>query len=147
MLSPKKKIKVDNCPLEVLTANMIALQMKAKLFHLNVTGPRFYGDHKTYDGIYEVADDWFDILAERMRSLQKPVRVCPEWVMTYTMLDMEANEDSDADSMIECMLCCLTIISEYLNAHLDEYDDTTLSIVQDLDAELGKQIYFVRSSI
>lgn len=148
MLSSKVKSSSKNDPLEVLTATMVALQMKAKLFHLNVTGPRFYGDHKTYDGIYAVADEWFDTLAERMRTLEEPVCVCPEWVMTLGLLDsVGANEGSTAEEMIRSMLSILETISDYINDNLDDFDPTTVSIVQDLDAELGRQVYFIRSSI
>lgn len=139
--------KNGNCPLEVLTANMVALQMQAKMFHLNVTGPRFYGDHKTYDGIYEVADDWFDTLAERMRALQKPVCVCPQWVMTFSVLDDSADEGSGAELMAKSILCSMENISAHIQSMVNEVDPTTANIVQELDAELGKQMYFVRSSI
>lgn len=147
MLKPKLKSKTNDCPLEVLTANMVALQMQAKLFHLNVTGPRFYGDHKTYDGIYEVADRWFDVLAEWMRALEMPVCVCPAWVLTHSLIDSGASESSSAEDMAVAMVASLTILSEHINEKFDDFDDTTLNIVQELDAELGKQLYFVRSSI
>lgn len=140
------KKKNDNL-LEVLAANMVALQMQAKMFHLNVTGPRFYGDHKTYDGIYEVADEGFDILAERMRTLNQPVCVCPQWVMTYSILDDSADENSGAELMAKSILQSMENISAHILYMDGKVDPTTLTIVQDLDAELGKHIYFVRSSI
>lgn len=148
MLKPKAKVKIEHDPLEVLTATMVALQMKAKLFHLNVMGPRFYGDHKTYDGIYEVADEWFDTLAERMRTLELPVCVCPAWVMTYSLFEKDSvGESASAEEMCSCMVEILEEISDYINEHIEDFDDTTLSIVQDLDSDLGKQLYFVRSSL
>lgn len=140
------KKKNDNL-LEVLTANMIALQMQAKMFHLNVSGPRFYGDHKTYDGIYEFADKWFDVLAERMRTLNQPVCVCPQWVMTYSMLDDSADEGSAAELMVKSILQSMNNISAHVLFMDGKVDPTTISIIQDLDAELGKHIYFVQSSI
>ncbi|MGL6100068.1 MAG: hypothetical protein ACRC0G_10640 [Fusobacteriaceae bacterium] len=146
MLKPTLKIKTQDNPLEVLTANMIALQMQAKLFHLNVKGPRFYGDHKTYDGIYEMADDWFDTLAERMRVLEMPVPVCPAWVLTHSLIEGGSEEDS-AEAMAVSMVSSLEILSEHINEKFDGFDDTTLNIVQELDAEIGKQLYFVRSSL
>lgn len=146
MLKPKMKIKTQDNPLEVLTANMVALQMQAKMFHLNVTGPRFYGDHKTYDGIYEMADDWFDTLAERMRALEMPVCVCPAWVLTHSLIEGGSETDS-AEAMATSMVSSLEILSEHINEKFDGFDDTTLNIIQELDAEIGKQLYFVRSSL
>lgn len=147
MLQPKKKNKPQDCPLEVLTANMIALQMQAKMFHLNVTGPRFYGDHKTYDGIYEVADEWFDTLAERMRALEMPVPVCPAWVLTHSLIGGGSGEEESAENMVHTMVRSLETISEHISEKFDDFDDTTLNIVQELDAEIGKHLYFVRSSL
>ncbi|MGL4352805.1 MAG: ferritin-like domain-containing protein [Aeromonas popoffii] len=141
-----KKKNTDNL-LEVLAANMVALQMQAKMFHLNVSGPRFYGDHKTYDGIYEFADEWFDVIAERMRTLNQPVCVCPQWVMTYSMLDDSADEGSAAELMAKSILQSMKNISSHVLYMDGKVDPTTISIVQDLDAELGKHIYFVQSSI
>lgn len=146
MLKPKLKSKHNDCPLEVLTANMVALQMQAKMFHLNVTGPRFYGDHKTYDGIYGMADDWFDTLAERMRALEMPVCVCPAWVLTHSLLE-GGSEEATAEVMAASMVLSLEVLSEHINTKFDDFDDTTLNIVQELDAEIGKQLYFVRSSL
>lgn len=146
MLAPKK-IKQSHHPLEVLTATMISLQMRAKMFHLNVTGPRFYGDHKTYDGIYEVADEWFDVLAERMRALEMKVCVCPAWVMTLSIETDNTDEDSSAEEMAQSMIKFLEDISEFINDDCDDLDDTTLNMVQELDTEIGKQLYFVRSSL
>lgn len=133
--------------LEVVTANMLSLYMKAKCFHLNVTGPRFYGDHKTYDGIADVALEWFDVLAERMRALDEEVESSPKWAISLSVMADTAKSTSDAESMAEDMLAGLEAISEYINAKLNEADNTTQNILQEVDAALGKQMYFVRSSL
>lgn len=133
--------------LEVATLNTMALYLQAKMFHLNVTGPRFYGDHKTYDGIAEVGVTWFDVLAERMRALDMKVCTCPKMVDKLSMMDDGADEDSSAEDMAKCMLESLEEFSEFLQASFDGLDDTTSNMLQELDAELGKQIYFVRSSL
>lgn len=140
-------VKKSQCTLEELTANMVALQMQAKMFHLNVTGPRFYGDHKTFDGIYELADKWFDIFAERMRALEKTVCSCPEWVMAYSVLDDSADENSAAEAMCKSILQSMNNISGHIQAMDGKVDPTTLNLAQEFDAELGKHIYFVRSSL
>ncbi|MGL5154926.1 MAG: ferritin-like domain-containing protein [Aeromonas veronii] len=133
--------------LEVATMNTMALFLKAKMFHLNVTGPRFYGDHKTYDGIAEVGMEWYDILAERMRALDMTVCSCPKMVDKLSMMDDGADEDSSAEEMAKSMLESLEEFSEFLQASFDSLDATTSNMLQELDAALGKQIYFVRSSI
>lgn len=133
--------------LEVITLNTMALFLQAKMFHLNVTGPRFYGDHKTYDGIAEVGMEWYDILAERMRALDMTVCSCPKMVAKLSIMDSGADEDSSAEEMAKSMLASLEEFSELIQSSFDSVDDTTSNLLQELDAALGKQIYFVRSSL
>lgn len=133
--------------LEVITLNTMALFLQAKMFHLNVTGPRFYGDHKTYDGIAAVGMEWYDILAERMRALDMTVCSCPKMVAKLSIMDSGADEDSSAEEMAKSMLASLEEFSELLQASFDSVDATTSNMLQELDAALGKQIYFVRSSL
>lgn len=133
--------------LEVITLNTMALYLQAKMFHLNVTGPRFYGDHKTYDGIADVGMEYFDILAERMRALDMTVCSCPKMVAKVSVMDDGADEDSSAEEMAKTMLASLEEFSELVQAAFDGTDATTSNLLQELDAALGKQIYFVRSSL
>lgn len=132
--------------LEVITANMMGLFLLAKCCHLNVTGPRFYSDHKTYDNLAATALEWYDTLAERMRALEIPVVSTAEWVDDANLLE-EVNYDDDADSMAEGVLGSLTNLSEYINKNQGKVDNTTSNILQELDAELGKHAYFIRSSL
>lgn len=148
MMKPQgSKTKPQATPLEVITANMLCLYMKAKLFHLNASGEGFYGAHKTFDGIADLGVDWFDTLAERMRALQIPVCVCPSWANEHSLLEEETGYDSEIDEMFESMTSDLEVLSNYINAHIKSYDGTTGNMLQELDAELGKQAYFTRSSI
>lgn len=135
--------------LEVSAANMVALKVQAKCFHLNVIGPRFYGDHKTYDGIASLADEWFDTIAERMRALDIKVVSTLEWAEDASLLSDSADEESDADSMVECMVESLDNIIEFLRASYEEkgLDVASSNMLQELETDLGKQLYFVRSSI
>lgn len=147
MLPVGKEVRVENS-LEVLTANATLLYMKAKNYHLNVAGPRFYGDHKTYDGIAEVALTWFDTLAERMRTLQEKVCVCTGWVEANALFDIEEDADEwTAEEMAQDMVATLQCISTYIQVSCDSLDDTTLNMVQEFDSELGRQLYFVQSSL
>lgn len=141
------KNKPQATPLEVITANMLCLYMKAKLFHLNAVGEGFYGAHKTFDKIAGLGTDWFDILAERMRALQLPVCVCPAWASELDLLNDDVSYDGEIDEMYGCMTGDLEVLSNYINAHVNSYDGTTGNILQELDAQLGKFAYFTRSSI
>lgn len=150
-LMPKKSkssiAKTTASPLEIITANTMSLYMLAKNFHLNVTGPSFYGAHKTFDGIADMAIEWFDTLAERMRALEMPVCSHPMWVMDMCMMDRSADENSSCEEMLDCMLSSLENVSTYICANGPSMDPTTDNMLQELDRDIGKQMYFVRSSL
>lgn len=132
--------------LERLCANTMNLYMKAKCYHLNVTGPRFHSDHVTYDGIAVTALEWFDIFAERMRRLDQKVPSTTEWMVENEMFN-PGNPDASADEMVEDILASMENMSVYVQVACDDMDDTTLNMAQEFDADIGKHIYFVRSSI
>lgn len=144
MIKMKKSTQPD--ALEVITANCLNLYLKAKLFHLNVTGPTFYGDHHTYDGIASVGTEWFDVFAERMRTFDKCVHPSPKWLIDNKLFD-DGCDVEDSGEMLEQMLETLEDFSAYINANLDDLDKTTQNMVQEFDAAIGKNIYFVRSSM
>lgn len=143
MLRPKSKPRSN--PLEVAFASVYILYAQAKEYHFNVTGPTFYGDHKTYDGIADFAIEWFDMLGERMKALEIPVTVCPDHLLSISCFK-KPEDASSAKAMNAGMLQSLECISEFLNSIEDGVDNTTSNMLQELDAVVGKYIYFVRSS-
>lgn len=132
--------------LERLCANTLNLYLKAKCYHLNVTGPRFYGDHKTYDGIASTAMEWFDIFAERMRTLGQKVPSTSGWLEENEMFSPGDSELS-AEEMAEDLLSSMENMSVYVQVACMGMDDTTLNMAQEFDSDIGKHIYFVRSSL
>lgn len=149
MIKPSvKKKHHDVSPLETVTANMINLYLQAKMFHLNVTGPEFYGAHKTFDGIANLCVEWFDTLAERMRALEMTVCVHPQWLCDMSLMSGEEGvEHADCEEMLVTMLDSMKAVSLFINANMNTFDNTTANMMQEVDADLGKQMYFVRSSI
>ncbi len=132
--------------LEQLTANTMNLYLKAKCYHLNVTGPRFYSDHKTYDGIAATALEWYDTFAERMRRLGQTVPSNSEWLCDNQMF-VPGNPELSAEEMAQCILASMENMSTYVQVACDDMDDTTLNMAQEFDADIGLHIYFVRSSL
>lgn len=144
MLKPSTTT-VGPVPLEVITLTTVSLYLLAKAYHLNVTGPSFYGDHKTYDGVADVAIEWFDKLAERMRALQQPMNPTLTRVASISVLD-EADISLDAEGMRKDMVAALEAFREYIVDKLGTFDDVTGNQLQELAYDLDRQAYFVRSS-
>jgi len=55
--------------LQPILAEAIDLERQAKQAHWNVKGPGFYGRHKLFDELHELAEDWIDLVAERIAQL------------------------------------------------------------------------------
>src|SRR5262245_23863981 len=55
--------------LNVLLSDEVALYVKTRNYHWNVTGPQFNDLHKFFEGQYEELDEILDEVAERARSL------------------------------------------------------------------------------
>lgn len=148
LLGDSKKAQPMIHPLQELLGNLTLLYIKAKDFHWNVSGPEFYGLHKTFDGIQDVALDWADTIGERMRALQIPVRSTAATYVEQAWYP-EAEFDMDAEAMKADMVKTLECISSHLMEDIgaEVMDEVTLNMMQDLCANIDKQCYFVRSSI
>lgn len=140
-------IKRKVADLEVILGSLMCLYIKAKRYHFNVTGPTFYGDHKTYDKIADGALEWYDVIGERMRALMIPVCACPERHAEVSVIAGGIPTSAPADAMCGDMLSSLQVLSDTCNIGKFEGGPTTENIIQEVDAFLGKSIYFVRSSM
>lgn len=145
--SGEKDLSTAKFALQDVVANLELLYAKAKNYHWNVTGPNFIGLHKTFDGVQEVALDWADTIAERMRALDIKVDARMSSFLKSAWFP-EAREDMMQYEMVRDMVLTLDCICSYLmkaiNAHT--FDAVTENKLQDLCAEIDKQNYFVKSN-
>lgn len=143
-----KPVKTTAPDLEVILGSLMCLYIKAKRYHFNVTGPTFHGDHVTFDGIADGALEWYDVIGERMRALDIPVCACPARHAEVAVFDtMGVPTDAPAKAMLAEMLHSLERLSTACNSGKFEGGPTTENILQEVDAFVGKQMYFVRSSM
>ena len=133
--------------LQDLVANLELLYVKAKNFHWNVTGPNFIGLHQTFDGIQDVALDWADTIAERMRALDIKVDSRMSTYLKQAWFP-EAREEMMQFEMVKDMVLTLDCISAYLCKAIEKhtFDPVTENKLQDLCHEISRQNYFVKSN-
>lgn len=145
---PERASKKVAVTLPALVGNLTLLYIKAKNYHWNTSGPSFYGDHHTFDGIQEGALDWVDTIGERIRALQEPICACAGAYLEDSWFP-EGDFTLDAEGMKSDMVKTLDCISSHLMDMIKggEFDDVTSNILQDLCAFIDKQNYFVRSSL
>lgn len=152
MLGPKDKgfvktleLKTSEDVLSVVLSNLYVIGIKAKNYHWNTEGPKFYGDHKTFDTIYEGAYEHIDTIGERMRALQYKVQSELPFIMKNATVSDDFEEDPEE------MCCDMTETLEEFSSNLVEnmifVDRTTENILQEVDAWAGKMAYFTRSSM
>lgn len=150
MISPKLsndvkvlKVKSMDETLGVVLANLYVISLKAKNYHWNTEGQNFYGDHKTYDMIYEGAYTHIDTIGERMRALEYKVQSDLPFIMKSATVGDDFVEEADE------MCCDMTEVLEDFSLNLKEammyVDRTTESILQEIDAWSAKMAYFTRS--
>ena len=150
MLGPKYngdikmvKVKAPDEILGVILANLYVISIKAKNYHWNTEGPKFYGDHKTYDMIYEGANENIDIIGERMRAMQFKVQSDLPFILKTATVGDDFIEEPDE------MCCDMTEVLEDFSESLEEamlyVDRTTENILQEIDAWACKMAYFTRS--
>lgn len=143
LLKSQKEISLQD-----ILANLELLYVKAKNYHWNVTGPEFRNLHKTFDELQDVALDWADTIAERMRALDIHVDASSESFLRSIWFD-ECLKPVDAQFMKTNMSATLDKISMNLNKCITgrQFDEVTLNKLQDLCADIDKQNYFVKSAI
>lgn len=133
--------------LQDVVANLELLYVKAKNFHWNVEGSSFYSLHHTFDGVQEVALDWADTIAERARALEIKIDARMSTFLKQAWFP-EAQEGMSSWSMIDDMVLTLTCICAHLCKAIEKhtFDPVTENMLQDLAAQIDKQLYFVRSN-
>lgn len=132
--------------LDKVISSVVYLRLTSHMAHFNVTGPSFYSDHKTYEGVYEFLDEWIDKLGERITALGHPVDIHPECLTGDCVVFPTGHEDPVQDAKGLCMgvLTKLEAISGYINSIFRQVDETTANMLQELCLGIDKQIYFVR---
>lgn len=146
MLKPKTGNKpIVSNTLSVVAASLLDLYMLSKKYHLHVKGPRFYGDHKTYDGIADMSLEWFDTIAEFMRSGGESVPCEPDLVHSQSLVTFPTAVT--ADQMVDHMDETLEDIIEFMHESYGNSNPTIDSLLQDFEVEISKHHYFIKSSM
>ncbi|MGL5579783.1 MAG: ferritin-like domain-containing protein, partial [Cetobacterium sp.] len=112
MLNATKSKKKNNNILPMVSASLLDLYVLSKKYHLHVTGPTFYGDHKTYDGIAEVSLEWFDTVAEYMRGRGESVPCDPDEVRSFSHISFDTVDDARSmlqsmQANLQCLISCM----------------------------------------
>jgi starvation-inducible DNA-binding protein len=90
--------------LNILLADEVALYLKTRNFHWNVTGPNFHDLHKFFESQYEALDEILDDVAERVRSLGFPAFGSLQEFAKHTRNKEQAGAELGARAMVGQLL-------------------------------------------
>lgn len=136
--------------LQPLLASSLHLARTAKHAHWNVTGPNFIAVHRLLDEVYEAAEDWGDMIAERIRGMSGTAEGMVEEITENSRLKFPTAGIEKADEYIEMIAGALGILSKLYRAQvktLNEADPATSNMLQDLSGKADQYIYLLESHL
>lgn len=136
--------------LQPMLASSLHLARAAKHAHWNVVGPSFIAVHRLLDEVYEAAEDWADLLAERIRGMSGTAEGMIEEIAEGSRLKFPTAGIEQADQYIEIIAGALGILSKLYRskvAALNESDPATSNMLQDLSAKADQYIYLLESHL
>jgi len=105
--------KID--ALNQLLADYQVLYQKARNYHWNITGRKFFELHMKFEELYLAFAEHVDTLAERVLALGgKPVSTLKSQLDLARLKEDEQGSTQDADSMVNRLVKDLTFINEDL---------------------------------
>lgn len=149
-LSESKRI-----PLAVLLnqalAELIDLQLQAKLAHWNVKGPNFIALHELFDTIAADATTFADIVAERIAALGGQVEGTINVVGRRTTLPAYPEEIVAGRDHVDALSTSMAVVGKTIRSSIEravELDDAdTADLFTEVSRELDKKLWFVESHL
>jgi len=86
-------------PLQQLWADNFLVYFKSHVFHFNVQGQNFEGDHEYFQEVYEFLWEQHDVLGEQIRQMDKPVLTSLEQIISASSVDEAEPNAKDAKAM------------------------------------------------
>lgn len=110
--------------LNVLLSDEVALYIKTRKFHWNVTGPQFHDLHKFFESQYEELGEILDAVAERARSLGGVAYGTLREFAGHTRIEEAPGENPEAPGMITALLSDHEALIETLRKDLVRVAET-----------------------
>lgn len=123
----QKNLSGINKLLTAMLADTIAIYMKARKFHWNVSGNSFMELHKLFEKHYEMLDEAMDEIAERISKLGFAVPGTLKEFAELTSIKETPGKNPDQKGMLTELLkdheATIINIRKYIDACEDEFKD------------------------
>lgn len=130
-------------------ADTIDLHWQAKQAHWNCKGPNFFGLHQLFDKVAEEADEWADLIAERMVQLggvtHGTIRMASKdsSLPEYTLGADEATKHSDA--LASHLAQYGKAVRKGIQTSSDAGDQDTADLLTEVSRAVDKLVWFLEA--
>jgi starvation-inducible DNA-binding protein len=149
-LSENVRIKV----IEVLSARLADsadLMLQAKQAHWNVKGTNFIALHELFDKIVDSAEDYMDLIAERVMQLGGAVEGTVRAVAKKSSLDEYPLQISDGRDHVDALSSALAKYGKAIRRSIDEADELgdkdTADLFTEVSRGVDKYLWFVEAHL
>ena len=132
-------------------ANSIDLMHQAKQAHWNVKGPTFIALHKLFDEIVDAAEEYMDLIAERIVQLGGTAEGTIQNAAKRSMLKeypLNISAERDHVETLSSALASYGKSTRYAIDHTDELGDKdTADIFTEISRGVDKYLWFVEAHL
>jgi starvation-inducible DNA-binding protein len=132
-------------------ASAIDLERQAKQAHWNVKGPNFIALHELFDKVAEAAEEFADLLAERVTALGGTAEGRIQAVTRQSAMppypgDIVSGREH-VDALSTALAACGTAVREAIDEAAQFGDADTADVFTEISRETDKQLWLVESHL
>ncbi len=147
-LSPKVRAAICDLLAGVL-ADGVDLQSQLKQAHWNVKGPNFIALHELFDKAAEAAEEWIDVVAERIVQLGGTALGTARVAAKNSRLDEYPLKAVRSRDHVEAVASALAAFGESVRAAIEKADAAgdkdAADICTEISRDVDKYLWFVES--
>jgi starvation-inducible DNA-binding protein len=132
-------------------ASAIDLERQAKQAHWNVKGPNFIALHELFDKVAEAAEEFIDLLAERVTALGGVAEGTIEAAAGHSALPSYPVEIGPEREHVDALSTALALFGKAAREAIDEVaqfgDADTADVFTEISRETDKQLWLVESHL
>ena len=132
-------------------ADSIDLMLQAKQAHWNVKGPNFIALHELFDEIADKAEDYVDLIAERVTQLGGIAEGTLPAVARRSTLAEYSLTLADGKDHVEALATALAAVGRLVRRAIDESDEwgdrDTADLFTEVSRGIDKQLWFVEAHL
>ena len=130
-------------------ASAVDLQMQMKQAHWNVKGPSFIGLHELFDKVAEAAEDYVDLIAERIVQLGGIAEGTVRVAASRTRLTEYPLQIAEGMAHVEAVARALSTFGQEARTTIDEAnaldDADTADLFTEISRGIDKWLWFVEA--